>query len=201
MIEDLIIALLLGNTEVIEISKYQHELRFMLSPDKQTLLQHYLDRHKIDNQLSMRLDDTTGEIHLESSITFEKIISEWTLNGIVALIAPQMLNANVFMLWVTLFGKPSRQGAQLRHNMSKQARETLCYLFEEMTGLSLVSNEICFIFKVIHPFIELSIQLKRPRYETHALYLLLSETDRNKFIQKDRRKTLTPCRTILSALF
>jgi len=178
--EDLIVALLLGNSKIQKENNGLHSLVFTLPENKQLILEKYLKRNKI-NSIDIK-KYSNDEFKLKHSLILERILSEWTENGIVVAIDPRYFNKNMFMLWVCLFGKKRKRDVIIQHNhLAYNVQMTIIQLFKIIMSFNTITTNKCF-FKIScfeKIFLE-SIRNNRPSYESVELWNLLSENAQKK---------------------
>lgn len=178
--EDLIVALILGNSNIEKESRGLHRLVFSLPINKQIILEKYLKKNRI-NSLEFE-KDSSGRFTLKHSLILERIISEWTKNCVVEAIDPRYFNKNMFMLWLCLFGEKTKRYVIIKHNhLSYRVQQAIIQLFKEiMSFTTITTNGYYFKISCFKELFLESIRNSRPSYESAELWDLLSNNEKEK---------------------
>ncbi|MCM3317955.1 hypothetical protein M3603_15155 [Rummeliibacillus stabekisii] len=182
-IKDLIVAILLSDCDIKKRSKSERDIIFTLeNSHKQYILENYISRNQIDNYIDIqRLEDS--RFLVKSNLLIEKILQDWTdEKQRVSYINPQLLNVNVFILLICLFGQRGKKDVHIKTSMTRGAQETVQFFMFEYIGVHFIPSGRHFKIRLLNKLVEKSIVEGRPAYESVEMASLLTESERKSFL-------------------
>lgn len=184
-IEDLIVAIMLSDSQIQKNRYNGYEISFNLDHTKKYILENYISRNKITDDICIRQVGYESYV-LENNLLLERIIRDWTDGQTVVSINPGLLNSNVCLLLLCLFATKGKRNIIIKTNMNASAQTTLQYLCYELFKIHFIPNGKHFKIRLLNNLISKSISEGRPYYESTELILLLSELDRLTFLNSRR---------------
>lgn len=171
--EEFILALLMGDS-LIKGDIHNHKVYFKVDQDKEFVLKLYLDSNLLDYLSIDKISE--GTYCLKNSFVLEKILREWSDGNQICAVDPQLLNPNVFLLWICLFAKIQHAEVSIvSHNLTKQVQQTILLIYKEiMKTDSIYLSHNTFKIHSIEDIFIYSIHSHRPSYETVEISRLLN---------------------------
>jgi hypothetical protein len=177
-LEDLIIAVFFSKCSIHQTSDGR-EVEFSVAERKIPYLLSYLERYKIKNHL--RIDLKTGVASIKESVVLEKLLREWTKEGLVTAIDPRFVGTSTFLLWILLFGRKTKRNVAIDTNLSNTIRKDIPYYFEIYFKTTLYDKGSAFYIKPYFSVLAQAIQTQRPAIENLELNYLLPEKEVDDF--------------------
>lgn len=188
-LEDLIITLILNNKKIEKIGN-THEIYFELKDNKLFILENYLNRlNIIDNYIQItKLSSETYVLH--SNLTVERVIRDLNFKNGILNCNPKMLNINIFLIMLCLFSfRENDEEIIIKSNLNNECKNMLSIYANLLAKINLEIVDEYFVVNNLNEFINLSIKMDRPYYETVQLVMLLNKNDYQK-LYKNRQKTI-----------
>lgn len=182
-LRDLIIAILISDSEIKNTNSNGKQIFFTLEQRKQYILENYISRNHLENSVSIKQIDNTHFI-MKNNLILESIVQDWTggKQQIVQYVNPQLLNTNVFILLICLFGKRGKKDVVIKTNLARKAQETLQYVVYELIGINCIPTNKHFKIRLLNKLVAKSIMEGRPAYESMEMMLLLTEPEKKIFL-------------------
>lgn len=177
-LEDLIVSVLLAKHKMV-YKKQGRELHFSLNERKMTLLQAYLKQYDLTDHVS--LDEENNLAIIKQSVTLEMLVRDWTMEGVVVALDPGKLRTQTFLLWVCLFArKTERHNVVIDSELQKGPQRTLIHLFNQHMDAELLGTGSYLKIKPFSTLLLLSLNIRRPMFETAELNYLLPPRERSR---------------------
>lgn len=173
-LEDLIIAIFLSECHIMKTPNGR-ELQFNLEQRKIQLFHSYIHRNGIDNHIRFNTETNVGQI--KQSVLLEKILQEWTNNGVVTAIDPRIVKTSTFLLWISLFARKTKKGVTIDTNLPELIQRDIPYYFRSYINTTLYPKGSSFDIKPFHFVLTSSITAQRPASEILELNFLLPENE------------------------
>ncbi len=181
-LNDLIVVILFSQNKD-ENNENHKGLVFELKERKETYLLDYIQLHNLESQV-VRLH---GKWHIKQSVLLEKIVREWTTNGLVTGIDPRSVTSSTFFLWILLFGRKTFNSVALDTNLSESIKKDIPHYFNKFFSTTLYVKDKAFYIKPYHQVLLKSISSQRPARENLEYNYLLPDNEIHLF-KKNMRK-------------
>lgn len=176
--ENLIVAILIGDSTVICKNSGLHELDFTLPTNRQHILKQYLSNNPYAQIEIVQVNEQTNTYKIKSNFMLERIIRKWVDDrGKVIAVNPLQLSSSVFMLWVCLFANRTKfEGTIKSRNISLEATRVICKMYAHYLESSyILYKNGCYTIGALNGVFLYSIRNNRPSYETLEIGALLDE--------------------------
>jgi len=173
-LEDLIIAVFFSECQIVKTPNGK-ELKFNLGERKIPLFHSYVHRNGIENHIRFNSDT---ECHIKQSVLLERIIQEWTTDGVVTAIDPRIVKTSTFLLWISLFARKTKKGVSIETSLPEWIQNDLPYYFRSYFNTNLYLKGSSFDIKPFHYILTRSITAQRPANEILELNFLLPENEK-----------------------
>lgn len=175
--ENIIVAILLGNSEIIKKYNGLHEVQFKLPTNRSHILEQYLENNTYANVDITPINEIEHRYRLNTSFTLEKIIRDWTNEqGKITVFDPTKLTANVFTLWLCLFTIQDTFSVTIKStSCTKEVAQALCRLYEGLIESSYICyKDSKFHIGALNSVLVYSLRNNRPSYETLSIASLMT---------------------------
>lgn len=176
-LEDLIVSVLLGKHQMIQRNRGR-ELYFTLTERKMTLLHEFLTQHELLTHV--HIDSEKSQVIIRHSLTLEMILRDFTSDGEVVALDPAKLRMPTFLLWVCLFARKTDRNVVIDSNLQAGPQRTLIHFFNQQMNSSLIGTGSYLQIKPFSTLLLLSLNARRPMFETVELNFLLPARERNR---------------------
>lgn len=179
ILEDLYTSFLLGGATKSEQLRDHYVIA--INREKLKLIDYYIERNKIDSYFSYKVEELNEDslhVYFRNNVILQRFVKDWSDNNKIVAISPALLNINVYMLWIAIFGEQRKNFIRMSNtHFSSEAAATLSNLFEEHIRIPLTSNPIQFALHDVKELVILALKSKRPLYEIYQFIEFLSEND------------------------
>lgn len=131
-LSDLAMAALLGEGENKYISDKEIVITFPVYLDKETIINNYIARHKLDNYIMMDSTKSECEIHLPTS--YLELQSRWHKDT-KKIINEEDINLEVCVLFILLFGTRKLQHLQINTTIDKNYIKTASFYIQKYLNI------------------------------------------------------------------